>query len=208
MVNEPAEVWRRQIHAHVRQAGAAVPLTVLGKEVKRPAGMATTTKLRQVLADDQRFVLEGSGNSITVRSSDFAVNESKHPTAGKQRQRERMKAAYKESASAFWESLCGDAALRLRCRDRAVFEEEYRAWRRQQGAQGVRYTGSPGGILGKLSKLGHLRPSVNIDVLIFAGDGMAANEVVLWCYASHSHRLILAPESVMISNERYEILCV
>ena len=89
-----------------------------------------------------------------------------------------MRAGSQETAGAFWETLCEDTALRLRCRDRSVFEQEYRAWQRQLGAQGVTYIGGPGSILVKLSGLGHLRPSVNIDVLIFAGDGMAANEVV------------------------------
>ena len=32
--------------------------------------------------------------------------------------------------------------------------------------------------------------------------------LVLWCFVLHSHRLFLAPQLVVISIERYEIICV
>ncbi|KAJ1472184.1 hypothetical protein T484DRAFT_1841393 [Baffinella frigidus] len=179
-MNEPLEEWRRQIDVHLRQAGVPVSLPDLGKAVKRPAGVALTRKLGQVLDGDRRFVLEGSGDSITVRSSEAQSTSGggKKPGSKKSAARERLYERYKETASAFWETLCGDTALRLRCRDQGVFDEQYRAWKRQMEAQGVRYIGSPGGILHYLSRLGHLRPSSHRDVLFFVGDGMGAEEVV------------------------------
>jgi hypothetical protein len=188
MVNDTAEEWRRQIHVHLRQAGVPVSLQDLGQVVKRPAGMALTRKLGKVLGDDQRFVLDGSGPRTTVRSSDdggtgFLANMGSitaRSSDGEKLFEKQLNYAQRvsQTAAAFWETLCGDTALRLRCRDRAVLEEEYRAWKRQMDAQGVRVIGSPGGLLKNLRMLGHLRPSVHIDVLIFACDGMGADEVV------------------------------
>jgi len=64
---EAAEEWRREIHDYIRQEGVPVRLTALGMRVPRPAGM--NRKLRQVLAGDARFDLEGSGDDVTVRDA-------------------------------------------------------------------------------------------------------------------------------------------
>ena len=61
---EAAEEWRREIHDYLRQEGVPVRLKALGMRVPRPAGM--NRKLRQVLAGDARFDLEGSGDDVTV----------------------------------------------------------------------------------------------------------------------------------------------
>ena len=68
-----AEEWRRAIHAFLlkegvlRTLGARVDLLTLGTRVPRPAGI--TYRLINVVKNDPRFVVTGSGQNMAVEAS-------------------------------------------------------------------------------------------------------------------------------------------
>jgi len=46
------------------------------------------------------------------------------------------------------------------------------------------------------------------ELLLINASLKAELQVVLWCFVLHSHRLFVVPHMVMLSIQRYEIICV
>ena len=206
--HSPAEEWRRQIHVYLRQARVPLNFQSLGSRVPRPAGTNVNVKLGQVLKGDPRFVLEGSGHSITARSSDDAPLHVVPPQEGPAPL--PPKSDTTSTAFAFSVLLSTDPALRARCRDRAVFEEEFREWKSRVDPQGVKYTGSASGILAQLRRLKHVLPAGRTNALVFAGD---AKKVVKEVQKSSSRRdtetdregIVILPREVPLPTKPYTL---